>query len=166
MAINKNDAKPPGGPSCVVRFHLEDGGVVLRIQLVIDAALSIELLGQHSITDEGRESRGFDRNFQPTISARPATSIGRTSCASLYHRRRARVKGFCVASASQFGGRAKCPLRRRGGHDDDERAACANSGRRDSPGPSQSENRIMAAHPAEPGGSGSGGEGAGQFSIR
>ena len=59
----KNDAKPPGGQCCVVKFHPEDGGVVLRIQLVIDAALSIELLGQYSITDGKGKSRGLYRSY-------------------------------------------------------------------------------------------------------
>ena len=75
-------------------------------------------------------------------------------------------QGVLIAIRSQFWERAKCPIRRRGGHDDDARVACANSGRHDLPGQSQSGNQIMAAHPAEPGGSGSGGDGAGRFSIR
>jgi hypothetical protein len=57
----KTDAKPPGRQRCVVRFHLEDGGVVLRIQLMIDADLSNELLAQYSITNERRASRGLYR---------------------------------------------------------------------------------------------------------
>ena len=57
-----NDAELPLERRCVVRFHLEDGGVVNRIQLMIDAALSIELLAHYSIIDEAAASRGFDRN--------------------------------------------------------------------------------------------------------
>ena len=71
MSLNKNDAKPPGGQSCVVRFHLEGWRRrISGIQLMIGAALSIELLGQYSITDEGRESRGFDRNSIAVFSPR------------------------------------------------------------------------------------------------
>jgi hypothetical protein len=50
-AGNKTTQMSPLGQFCVVKFHLEDGGVVLRIQWVIDAALSIGLLGQDSIID-------------------------------------------------------------------------------------------------------------------
>ena len=36
----QNDAKSPGGQSCVVRFHREDGGVVQRIQLATEELLA------------------------------------------------------------------------------------------------------------------------------
>jgi hypothetical protein len=58
----KTTQSRPMGSHCVVKFHLEDGGVVLRIQLMIGAAWSIELLGQYSITDRKRKSRGLYRS--------------------------------------------------------------------------------------------------------
>jgi len=36
MLTKHNDAELPLGRRCVVKFHLEDGGVVNRIQLATD----------------------------------------------------------------------------------------------------------------------------------
>lgn len=62
MALTGNEkttqSRPVGSLASLDSISM-DGGVVLLIQLMIDAALSIELLGQYSIIDGGRESRGF-----------------------------------------------------------------------------------------------------------
>jgi hypothetical protein len=50
MLTKHNGAELPLERRCVVKFRLEDGGVVLHIQLAIDDDLTIEFLAHHSIT--------------------------------------------------------------------------------------------------------------------
>ena len=63
----------------------EDGGVVNRIQLMIDAALSIELLAHYSIIDEAAASRGFDRNSIAVFSQRSRHALPLVSIELLAH---------------------------------------------------------------------------------